>query len=88
MATTTLSPAMGGRSHSGVRRICRPTGSFVPSTDKSVRSTPSRLPLLDERGRQILPGDDDMGLRLRDVSGDVRRRQNEAVAKINAITRP
>ena len=44
--------------------------------------------LLDERSRQVLPGDDDMGLRLRDVSGHVRRREDEAVAEINAVARP
>ena len=44
--------------------------------------------LLDERGWQILPGDDDMGLRLRDISGHVRRREDEAVAEINAVAGP
>ena len=43
---------------------------------------------LDERSRQILASNEDVGLRLRELPGHVRRRQNEAIAEINAIARP
>jgi hypothetical protein len=52
VATSTGSPAYGGRSQSGMRRILRRTGSFVPSIESRVRSTPSSSPCLtSEAGR-------------------------------------
>ena len=88
MATTTLSPAYGRTlaqrraPHLQTDRQLRP----VNRQQRQIHAVEAAL--LDKRSRQVLPRDDDMGLGLRDVSGHVRRRQNEAVAEIDAVAGP
>jgi hypothetical protein len=61
---------------------------LVASTDSSVRSTLLEIAFLDQPGRQVLPGDNDVGLGKGEGSGHVRSCEDEPVAKIDPISGP
>jgi hypothetical protein len=55
VATTTVSSAIGGVAQSGIRRVCKLTGSFVGSRDSKVRSTSSKLPSFTKAAGRSCP---------------------------------
>ena len=88
VAMTTASPGYGGFWQSGMRLMRQREGSFAWSTANRVKIDRLEGALLHRRGGQIEPGDEDVRLRQHGVCGHMRGRKHEAVAEIDAISRP
>ena len=73
VATTTVSLAIGGVAQSGIRRICKRTGSFVESMDSRVRSTSSRSPSFTNAAGRSCPAKRTWALCARNAPGRAPR---------------